>query len=53
VTEILIKHIFRRIFAKVGIPDFDKVHVQMLGAEESFGPKQAKFTREVNIFSMV
>jgi len=36
----------RRIFAKVGIPDFDKVHVQMLGAEESFGPKQAKFTRE-------
>ena len=27
----------RGIFAKLGIPDFDKVHVQVVGAEESFG----------------
>ena len=27
----------RRILQKMKIPDFEKVHVQVLGAEESFG----------------
>jgi hypothetical protein len=27
----------RSIFGKLGIPDFDRVHVQVLGAEESYG----------------
>ena len=40
--------IFRRIFSKVGMADFDNVHIQMLGAEQSFGEKHAKHTREVN-----
>ncbi len=40
--------IFRRIFSKVGLADFDNVHIQMLGAEQSFGEKHTKHTREVN-----
>jgi hypothetical protein len=27
----------RGIFAKLGIPDFEQVHVQVIGAEESYG----------------
>eukprot|EP00088_Acartia_fossae_P052439 TRINITY_DN5923_c0_g1_i1.p1 TRINITY_DN5923_c0_g1~~TRINITY_DN5923_c0_g1_i1.p1 ORF type:complete len:620 (-),score=121.10 TRINITY_DN5923_c0_g1_i1:453-2312(-) len=43
----------RRIFSKLNIPDFDSVHVQMLGAEESFGPDHSKHTREAVLWFAV
>jgi hypothetical protein len=42
----------RGIFAKLGIPDFEQVHVQVIGAEESYGQHAIpldKCPREVSL----
>jgi len=43
----------RMIFAKLKIPDFEQVHVQMLGAEESFGDMASGSTREAVLWFAV
>jgi hypothetical protein len=43
----------RSIFGKLGIPDFDRIHVQVLGAEDSYGKHAIplnKCPREVSSF---
>jgi len=46
----------QHLFAKMGIPDFEKTHVQILGSEQSFGKNamsEDKFPREAVLWMAV
>jgi len=46
----------KRVFGKMGIPDFEKTHIQILGSEESFGKSgitEDKYPREAVLWMAV